>query len=331
MLQRLQNILLLSLFISILTPFASKAVEAAPFTAHAMLVFGDGTTDNGNTYKKYGFPVAPYWHGRFSNGPAYDELLAYDLQMIPNPKKHPNYSRNKLFYVYSYYNAFALKRNVVTDSQLPNYVPPTLRQEVNTYLAHKLRLYAAASLVLIDIGSNDITSTICLKNPLNCLQLVVDEVTLQMQRLCAAGLTHFLIILPGDVQTEPGYKDWINSANNRSIYAAMIPNYRREFTDLKIQIERQYPRSKVIIYDTVRVEKGLTKKFSAPVSLPCYDDKGVSIYTKQSAPVCKNPSQHVYFDNYYYGEHMNKLFADDVFKFLKDNNWTRKKSTGHWW
>lgn len=54
-------------------------------TAHAtpayssIVVFGDSLSDNGNLYKAIGYPPAPYYQGRFSNGPVAVEQLASAL------------------------------------------------------------------------------------------------------------------------------------------------------------------------------------------------------------------------------------------------------------
>ncbi|GAI95442.1 unnamed protein product, partial [marine sediment metagenome] len=58
----------------------------------SMVVFGDGESDNGNSLKLYDIPLSPYWRGRFSDGPVWDEYLAYSLGLIKNPpQKHPDY------------------------------------------------------------------------------------------------------------------------------------------------------------------------------------------------------------------------------------------------
>ncbi|KAJ3064885.1 hypothetical protein HDU98_011754 [Podochytrium sp. JEL0797] len=47
--------------------------------------FGDSLSDNGNLFAAYGVPPAPYWQGRFSNGPVWVEYLT---KFIPNAKLH---------------------------------------------------------------------------------------------------------------------------------------------------------------------------------------------------------------------------------------------------
>ena len=78
---------------------------------NSLVVFGGGDSDNGRSYALYKVPVMPpYWHGRFSNGPAWDEYLAFKLRLIPNPEKNPDYNKNKFFLAYAYYYATATKK-----------------------------------------------------------------------------------------------------------------------------------------------------------------------------------------------------------------------------
>ena len=65
---------------------ASIAVAAAALSTHAkadgfssVIVYGDSLSDNGNLYAAYGYPPAPYYMGRFSNGPVAVEQLAAHL------------------------------------------------------------------------------------------------------------------------------------------------------------------------------------------------------------------------------------------------------------
>ncbi|ORY38668.1 hypothetical protein BCR33DRAFT_832174 [Rhizoclosmatium globosum] len=44
-----------------------------------VVAFGDSLSDNGNFFKYEGTPPAPYWQGRFSNGPVWVEQLAKTL------------------------------------------------------------------------------------------------------------------------------------------------------------------------------------------------------------------------------------------------------------
>jgi phospholipase/lecithinase/hemolysin len=55
----------------------SSSAWAGSFSA--LVVFGDSLSDNGNLYSLIGYPPAPYYEGRFSNGPVSSEQLAANL------------------------------------------------------------------------------------------------------------------------------------------------------------------------------------------------------------------------------------------------------------
>ena len=55
---------------------ATLALLAAPSArAGSLYAFGDSLSDNGNLYRLTGLPSAPYYEGRFSNGPVWVEYL----------------------------------------------------------------------------------------------------------------------------------------------------------------------------------------------------------------------------------------------------------------
>ena len=53
----------------------SAAAHSKPAGISNLVFFGDSLTDNGNLFAAFGVPGAPYWNGRFSNGPTFAETL----------------------------------------------------------------------------------------------------------------------------------------------------------------------------------------------------------------------------------------------------------------
>ncbi|KAJ3165105.1 hypothetical protein HDU88_004824 [Geranomyces variabilis] len=62
---------------AILVLSASSASAAAVLdTFDKIVAFGDSLSDNGNTFRLAGYPAAPYFQGRYSNGPSWVEHVA---------------------------------------------------------------------------------------------------------------------------------------------------------------------------------------------------------------------------------------------------------------
>ena len=72
------NLRKIALLAAATVPLALPAAAVA-FPISSVVVFGDSLSDNGNLYSKIGYPPAPYYQGRFSNGPVTVEQLAKAL------------------------------------------------------------------------------------------------------------------------------------------------------------------------------------------------------------------------------------------------------------
>jgi phospholipase/lecithinase/hemolysin len=80
MLRRFLTIIALALTI------ISGSVQAGQITG--IVAFGDSLSDTGNTYLAAGIPPAPYYQGRYSNGPIWLEYLASRLGVaVPTPSQ----------------------------------------------------------------------------------------------------------------------------------------------------------------------------------------------------------------------------------------------------
>lgn len=72
-----KRLLLIGFLISI-----SHSVWSYPYSE--IYVFGDSLSDTGQSFEAIGMPPAPYYQGRFSNGPVWIELLADYLNLTEN-------------------------------------------------------------------------------------------------------------------------------------------------------------------------------------------------------------------------------------------------------
>ena len=73
----LRKLLTVAASIAILPAAFSTSAKASPFSS--VIVYGDSLSDNGNLYALSGYPPAPYYQGRLSNGPVAVEQLAANL------------------------------------------------------------------------------------------------------------------------------------------------------------------------------------------------------------------------------------------------------------
>jgi phospholipase/lecithinase/hemolysin len=59
--------------------FLAFSLTASASSYSAIFAYGDSLSDNGNLFAAIGYPPAPYYNGRFSNGPVAVEQLASQL------------------------------------------------------------------------------------------------------------------------------------------------------------------------------------------------------------------------------------------------------------
>ena len=308
---------LISLFFLLLAYSGFTFAVSNVFHVHAYLVFGDGDYDNGLTYKKYGFPVnPPYWHGRFGNGPMSDEYTAWRMGLIPNPLHHPNYNRHRLFLDYAQFLAYIEPQNLLSDKihgeYGKNFSAITLNQEITEFQNSSDHLYKANTLVLIGVGSNDIYSNNCLKDPLQCISTSTAIMVNQIKRLCRMGFSHFLLATPTYALDAPGLIHYLQTVPNpkqtKSNLKLLVQNYLRQYDNIKLLVQHTFPHAKIIVLYAPVIEEKFTKMFSTPTQTPCYNNGyGYEVYNRQIGPVCPNPNQHVFFDNYFYSSAIQKF------------------------
>ena len=130
------------------------------------------------------------------------------MGLIPNPLHHPNYNRHRLFLDYAQFLAYIEPQNLLSDKihgeYGKNFSAITLNQEITEFQNSSDHLYKANTLVLIGVGSNDIYSNNCLKDPLQCISTSTAIMVNQIKRLCRMGFSHFLLATPTYALDAPG-------------------------------------------------------------------------------------------------------------------------------
>jgi phospholipase/lecithinase/hemolysin len=247
-----------------------------------LVVFGDSLSDNGNIYNAiFGYlPTAPYYQGRFSNGPVAVEVMA-DRLGIP-------------LVDLAFGGASAGRDN--------EYLPGSdtgLRGQINAYLA-ELRSGGAAGadardLFVVQGGGNDLLGPIRANLPIPPSELIedtVDELAGNVQALYDAGARDVLVPLLPDLSTT-GY------GSSGSISPALLSDVSTAFnTALRERMDAltgTSPGLTLRIFDTFSVLADFRQTLQAAggnVTDRCWtgDYRG-------PGTLCADPDKYYLFDN----------------------------------
>ena len=184
------------LLLALLLP---AAASAAPFSG--MYVFGDSLSDNGNLYATtqalhsvYGslvpvVPAAPYYNGRFSNGPVAAEDIASGLGLNGN------------FQDFAYGGATSGVGNYVDGGSVTSaglFGLPGLAGEIGTYTS-TVGFADPNALYMVWAGPNDYVA-----GSTN-YSLAASNVATAVQNLYNVGARHFLVANMPDLAMTPDY------------------------------------------------------------------------------------------------------------------------------
>jgi outer membrane lipase/esterase len=175
------------------------AAQAAATSYDAIYVFGDSYCDVGNDFALTGgtTPAAPYYDGRFSNGPVWIEHVAGAMGLPMQPSLLTGVGTD-----YAFGGAFVTIPG--NDTTIPP-IPPSVPQQVELYLSLHGGKADPKALYVIEGGGNDILDA----NPITVtpsylgyqIALGLSESELLLRR---AGAKHFLIPNLLDVGQLPG-------------------------------------------------------------------------------------------------------------------------------
>ncbi len=172
---------LLGLAIAFLSSVAPALADPADY--NRVIAFGDSLSDNGNLYKNTtpSQPPAPYYNGRFSNGPTWIELLS-------NPAKsgNPSWSSMDTFWSPPSFtgipNTGGTTQNVNAAVGGAGTVPgsslnpvPSVQQQINTFAA--LGTIGANDLVSVQGGANDFFKFFALNPAPTAAQITAQAIT----------------------------------------------------------------------------------------------------------------------------------------------------------
>ena len=298
--------------------FLSAAMAWQP---RAIIVFGDSISDNGNKYKLYHIPVSPpYWHGRYSNGPVWTEILAYRLNLIKDPQKNPNYPRTELFQDYAFGQSVVLESNLS-----PRDKTKTLLAQVNEYLKQAPSANLQNTLVILWDGANDFKAPHCINDPFACVKEMIHLHSRIVMSLYDKGIRHFLFLTIPNVTITPEAQFGLDDRGRQEI-AELIKYYNHSLIQSVEYLNFLKEDAHFMISDSNIFIENAKHNFSNPFKLACYDNKG--IYDRTMGTICPEDTQANYFfwDWTHTTETVHHLLADHIYEQLQLLPWEDKPS-----
>jgi len=260
------------------------AASAAAFSG--MYVFGDSLSDNGNLHDILGIPAAPYWEGRFSDGPVAAERMADAL--IAGGSAGSN------FHDYAYGGA-----KTGTSA-----FPPGVLSQTQTLYLGSLGLGAGGAdpnaLYFVWGGANDLGSTS------SSYTSAVNNLKTAVESLAAAGAQHILVPNLPDLSLTPklqatGDAARIQEAHDLSV--AFDSLLSTTLADLNGSLGAQ-----VVGFDTFSLFNQVLADPSTfgftNVSTPCFD--------ASSGAVCANADQYLFWDDFHPTTAAHQILADQM-------------------
>ncbi|MBX9616457.1 MAG: SGNH/GDSL hydrolase family protein [Brevundimonas sp.] len=271
---------------------AALATTASAQSYGRLVVFGDSLSDNGNLYLASGRtqpPSPPYFQGRFSNGPAFTELLGFTAANFNGPVT------GSINYAYG-------------GSRTDNVVafPPGMRQQLTTYTSAG-GVFGSRDLVSVLGGANNIFQALptagVSANPTGAITPVLNAAVADMafivDNIASRGAGTVLVTNLPRLGITPQFRtspvsplaDFAGSTFNSGLQTALLATAAAR------------PGTNIILFDVAKISNVLAGdpgRFGlSNVTEPCFT--GVS--------VCSNPDSYLYFDGVHPTAAGHRLFA----------------------
>jgi outer membrane lipase/esterase len=253
---------------------AGATVEAAPTNVY---VFGDSLMDTGNLFLAIGTPPAPYFNGRFSNGPLFDELIAgkYGITLTPSLTGGNNFSW----------------AGAQTGTGLSSGFIPNVQTQINAFLGVKGGVADPNALYIIDGGGNDVLPAANSGNVPAAIAGIVQNIVTEIETLAGHGAKNFEIVNVADVGATPRVRAFgpAAAAGATAISAAIDQGLLQAL----MAIHGSDPSLDLDLLDLFGIGASVAANpaaygFTNTID-PCFD--GTS--------VCANPDQYLYWDTFH--------------------------------
>jgi outer membrane lipase/esterase len=283
---------------------------ADPADYNRTIAFGDSLSDNGNLFKNTGLPPAPYFNGRFSNGPTWIELLSNPAKS-GNPGSSMDTFWNPPLFT-GFPNTGGTTQNVNAAVGGAGTIPgssgnpvPSVQTQINTFIGAG-GTFGPNDLVSIQGGANDLFKFFTLNPAPTQAQIVGAGVTTAGNEASNIGLaiadgakTILVSNLP-NIGATPNF-----NGNPLSAAAGNLAtvSYNTALNAATIQLAALNPSVNLIQMDWYAVSNVIRANPAAfgftNITQPCFN--GVT--------VCANPNTYTFWDGVHPTEAVHELLA----------------------
>ena len=289
-------------FIVFLPVLLCQLSSVPEFRFQNVVIFGDSYSDTGNLYKlsRGTWPVPPYYHGRYCNGPNWvDQLKGSWLDQL------------KGFGVKSYaYGGATTDNNFVNGTgKFGTILVPGVRQQVGTYLndcrLHKINF--ERTLYILWAGGNDFTD-----KPTLSPAAIVASLMNSVKDLLAAGAKHILVFNALPAQSVPVTQGLASPA----VLTYLTGLFNTALTADLATIQQNNSQASLNIFDVNSLVSKIVasnSSYFANTTTNCWNSVNATTIIR----LCKDPQKYVFIDVQHFTNSVVKLIADPVVQFLQ--------------
>lgn len=265
-----------------------------------IVVFGDSSSDTGNLHPWARVPNAPYWNGRFSNGPVWVDYLSAFL--ANTPVRNWSYGGAKTSYRLFAPDLPSWLRSVVRNSMagsVDNYIERFFEEDLPDRQTMRSTLFIvwAGGNNYVEKGKNspclseqappscarraDIERAIYMDTP----RAIVNDLYSSLQKLCDQGA--------GTILVPPGPRIYLTPWARRHDIVAISKRahqlFRRLKTEMFARLAKTCPDTRIIHPQFADTLERAQKVLGLDDHRLCFDP--------DTHTLCANPERHFYFDD----------------------------------
>jgi outer membrane lipase/esterase len=259
--------------------------------------FGDSLTDMGNTFFVTGQPPAPYYNGRFSNGPTYAEYLVNGLQRsLTSGTVKTNLN-------------FAFAGATATSTYAGPTTPATLTQELGMFQAKGITP-GANDLFVVWAGANDVlnylgsTATPSGSGANTAASAAVATVTSTVQTLAGSGAKNFIVMTLPDISRTARFTTG-SAAPAASLAQGATYTYRDGIKSSMASLAAS-TGAKITVVDTTAL---LNTIIANSAKFGFTDTTHEVVGTLQAGGSVANPNTYIFWDGIHPTTAVHALFA----------------------